>query len=88
MELFIIPLDDRRQWFRYHHLFRDLLKQRMRAGSGEKTEKILHQRASTWFEKQGMLDEAIQHALEAGDLELAAQLMENGLKKYSIAKID
>ena len=80
MELFIIPLDDRKQWFRYHHLFKDLLKQRMRAGSGEETEKVLHQRASAWFEKQGMLDEAIQHALDAGDLNLVAQLMEQGLK--------
>ncbi len=79
MELFIIPLDDRMQWYRYHHLFQDLLQKRMRAGSGDETKKVLHQRASAWFEKQGMLDEAIQHALEAGDLDLAAQLMEQGL---------
>ncbi len=80
MELFIIPLDDRKQWFRYHHLFQDLLQQRMRTGSREETEKILHQRASAWFEKQGMMDEAIHHARESGDLEMAARLMENGLK--------
>jgi LuxR family maltose regulon positive regulatory protein len=81
MELFIIPLDDRKQWFRYHHLFQSLLKQRMRAVSGKELENVLHQRASAWFEEQGMLDEAIHHALEAGDLELAVQLMENGLKE-------
>ena len=80
MELFITPLDDRKQWFRYHHLFQELLKMRLKAGSEEETEEVLHRRASAWFEKQGMLDEAIYHAREFGDLEMAAYQMEKGLK--------
>jgi LuxR family maltose regulon positive regulatory protein len=44
MELFITPLDDRKQWFRYHHLFQELLKMRLKAGSAEETEEILHRR--------------------------------------------
>jgi LuxR family maltose regulon positive regulatory protein len=80
MELFIIPLDEHKQWFRYHPLFQDLLKQRLKAESGPKPEIHLHQRASAWFADQGLLDEAIQHALESGDNHLVARLMEKGLK--------
>jgi LuxR family maltose regulon positive regulatory protein len=80
MELFIIPLDERKQWYRYHPLFQGLLKQRLKAESGQKAEEPLHQRASAWFAKQGMLDEAIQHARESGDNHLVAHLMEKGLK--------
>jgi LuxR family transcriptional regulator, maltose regulon positive regulatory protein len=81
LELFITPLDNRKQWYRYHHLFQELLKQRLKTGSGQETEKILHQRASAWFAKEGMVDEAIQHARESGDLQLTAGLMERGLKE-------
>ena len=80
MELFITPLDDRKQWFRYHPLFQELLKLRLKAWPEEETEEILHRRASAWFEEQGMLDEAIHHARESGDLEMVTRLMENGLK--------
>jgi LuxR family transcriptional regulator, maltose regulon positive regulatory protein len=80
MELFITPLDDRKQWFRYHPLFQELLRMRLKAVSDEETEEMLHRRASTWFEEQGMLDEAIQHARESGDPEMVARLMEKGLK--------
>jgi LuxR family maltose regulon positive regulatory protein len=72
--LFLIPLDDERGWFRYHHLFADLLKrlldQTFPGLVGE-----LHRKASTWFENQGMIADAIDHALAAGDMELTTRLV-------------
>jgi LuxR family maltose regulon positive regulatory protein len=79
-ELFVTSLDDRREWYRYHHLFQELLRQRL---AGEMTiEQIgdLHLRASVWFEKHGLIDEALQHALAAGDIDLAARQMGAGLR--------
>jgi LuxR family maltose regulon positive regulatory protein len=73
--LFIIPLDDDRQWYRFHHLFADLLRQRLRQVHPEWIP-TLHQRASAWFEQNDLADEAIEHALRAGDLARAAGLME------------
>jgi LuxR family maltose regulon positive regulatory protein len=77
--LFVIPLDSERQWYRYHHLFRQLLQRRLLAevGPGQVTE--LHRRAAVWFERQGLIDEALRHALAIHDLDLAAQLMVAGL---------
>jgi LuxR family maltose regulon positive regulatory protein len=73
--LFVVPLDDRRHWYRYHHLFADVLLAHLRA---EQPDQIagLHQRASLWFERQGSTAEAIRHALAAGDFEHAADLIE------------
>jgi len=72
--LFIIPLDNERHWYRYHHLFADLLRQRLhQTKSGQVTK--LHNLASLWFEKHVMLDDAIEHALQAGDFERAANLI-------------
>ena len=73
--LFIIPLDNQRQWYRYHHLFGDLLKQRLSSMAQEKLF-ILRRRASVWFEDNGFEHEAIQHALAAEDYERAASLIE------------
>jgi LuxR family maltose regulon positive regulatory protein len=70
--LFIIPLDDRRQWFRYHHLFADLLRYRSQE-DGENG--ILHCRASEWYENNGFLTEAVHHALAASDWQRAARLI-------------
>ncbi len=73
--LFITPLDHRRHWYRYHHLFRDLLRYRLqRGGSAHVTE--LHRRAGAWFSAQELLDEAIHHFLEAGAYEQLADLAE------------
>jgi ATP/maltotriose-dependent transcriptional regulator MalT len=79
-ELFIIPLDNHKQWYRYHQLFQDML--RFKLASDSKPEQIneLHCKASAWFEEQGLMDEALQHALLANDLDLAASLMERGLR--------
>ncbi|WP_420627401.1 LuxR C-terminal-related transcriptional regulator [Candidatus Leptofilum sp.] len=73
--LFLIPLDDTRQWYRYHHLFADVLQARALA---EQPAQIpsLHQRASEWFEQNGFAGEAIRHALAANDFERAAGLIE------------
>jgi LuxR family maltose regulon positive regulatory protein len=73
--LFLIPLDDHRVWYRYHHLFADFLSQRLRVSEPDKIPE-LHRRASQWFQHEGLVDEAIQHALAAGDLEGAARLVD------------
>ncbi|MFC1879426.1 tetratricopeptide repeat protein [Chloroflexota bacterium] len=73
--LFIIPLDDRREWFRYHHLFADFLRQRLRENEPKRIPE-LHHRASQWYECEGLVDEAIQHALFAGDLDAAIRLVD------------
>ena len=74
-ELFLIPLDDRREWYRYHHLFQELLQQRASTEMGADQVTDLHHLASAWFEEHGLLDEALHHALAAGDLDLAARQM-------------
>ena len=73
--LFLIPLDDHKEWYRYHHLFADFLSQRLRESERDKIPE-LHRRASQWYEKEGLVDEAIQHALAAGDLESATRLVD------------
>jgi LuxR family maltose regulon positive regulatory protein len=78
--LFIIPLDGQRRWFRYHHLFQQLLsteiKKRYRAGEIAD----LHRKASSWYGQNGLLEEALHHALEAGDELAAAQLLEANVR--------
>jgi LuxR family maltose regulon positive regulatory protein len=75
--LFLTALDDEGRWFRYHQLFRDLLRFELdRAGTGPA--RVLHQRASRWFHEQGALPEAIEHALAAGDAEAAGELIAEG----------
>ena len=79
-ELFILPLDNRREWYRYHHLFQELLQRRASAELGADQVSNLHRRASVWFEERGLIDEALHHALAAGDLDLAARQMSAGLR--------
>jgi LuxR family maltose regulon positive regulatory protein len=73
--LFIVPLDDKRHWYRYHHLFADLLRQRLRQDQPERVP-ALHTRASNWYEQNGAMDEAIEHALRARDFERTVHLIE------------
>ena len=73
--LFIVPLDEERRWYRYHHLFADLLRQRLRQTQPEQVP-TLHIRASEWYEQNGFTDEAIEHALRAEDYERATRLIE------------
>jgi len=80
--LFIVPLDSGRRWYRYHHLFAELLRQRLRpsgalpGGEAGSDAAELHRRASVWYEAQGLEIEAFQHAVAAGDLGQAARLVE------------
>lgn len=72
--LFIIPLDESRQWFRYHHLFADLLRQRLRLDNRDAA--VLHQRAGTWHEANGFPRRAVNHYLAAEAWEQAAALIQ------------
>jgi LuxR family transcriptional regulator, maltose regulon positive regulatory protein len=73
--LFVIPLDYQRQWYRYHHLFADVLQEHLMGTQPEKVA-ILHSRASEWYEKNGLPHDAIRHALASKDFERAAILVE------------
>jgi LuxR family maltose regulon positive regulatory protein len=73
--LFIVPLDNERRWYRYHHLFADVLRMHLMAGQPEQVSG-LHRRASEWYEHNGSMDNAIRHALAAEDFERAATLIE------------
>ncbi len=72
--LFLVPLDDERCWYRYHQLFAELLRHRLRRAHPDRVPK-LHRRASTWFESRGFIREAIDHAVAAGDFERARRLV-------------
>ncbi len=76
--LFLVPLDDRRQWYRYHQLFADVLQARL---LDEQPAQVpgLHQRASTWYQHHGQPAPAISHALAAGDYQQAADLVERAI---------
>jgi LuxR family transcriptional regulator, maltose regulon positive regulatory protein len=80
--LFIIPLDNERRWYRYHHLFADLLQQRLHQRStsspsdGRDSVPELHRRASQWYEDNGLELEAFQHAAAANDVARAERLIE------------
>ena len=73
--LFLVPLDDRREWYRYHHLFADVLRSHVR-GRSPQWVAGLHLRAAQWLQEAGDTEEAIRHALAGGDLDRAAELME------------
>ena len=74
--LFITALDYKHTWYRYHHLFADMLKNHLHQQLDSETIADLHQRASHWYEEQGYLQVAIKHAQEAGDMERVADLAE------------
>ncbi|MBN1890083.1 MAG: hypothetical protein JW850_18950 [Thermoflexales bacterium] len=73
--LFLIPLDNKRQWYRYHHLFADLLRYRLQRDHPECLAE-LHRRASAWYEQAGDVEEAIYHAFAIPDVPLAVHLAE------------
>ncbi len=73
--LFIVPLDWEREWYRYHHLFADLLRQQLRQAYPEQIP-TLHSRASKWYEQNGFTAEAVEHSIRANDFERAAGLVE------------
>ncbi|MBX3001393.1 MAG: hypothetical protein KF893_22920 [Caldilineaceae bacterium] len=79
--LFVVPLDDNRQWYRYHHLFAEVLRQHLTNGTPAEEIAILHGRASVWYERQGFVVEAMHHAQMATDQVRIAHLIEqHGLR--------
>jgi LuxR family transcriptional regulator, maltose regulon positive regulatory protein len=76
--LLVVPLDDERVWYRYHHLFAEFLRGRLERESPERTVE-LHLRASDWYEENALVAEAVDHALSAGDHERASRLMESSV---------
>ncbi|HEM62466.1 MAG TPA: hypothetical protein ENO24_09260, partial [Chloroflexi bacterium] len=73
--LFLVPLDESRQWYRYHHLFADLLRHRLELVKSDDAVKGLHRVASEWYEAHGLPADAIHHALSASDWPRAATLI-------------
>ncbi len=79
--LFVVPLDEQRQWYRYHDLFREALRTQLHISQPELVP-LLHRRAARWYEIQGEWREAITHALAAADYHLAASLMEQAAPHF------
>lgn len=75
--LFLVPLDDERRWYRYHHLFADLLRQRLQQERRDLAP-VLHRRASEWYQARELYPNAVNHSLAAGDEERAAELIGSG----------
>jgi LuxR family maltose regulon positive regulatory protein len=73
--LFLVPLDEVRGWWRYHHLFADLLRARLQQADPERVPE-LHRAAAAWCEQHGLVDDAVRHALAAGDAAWVARLVE------------
>jgi len=76
--LFLVPLDSQRNWFRYHHLFRDLLQNRLKHAMPGKT-KELHSRASEWYSQEGFLNQAAIHAIKAKDIHQVERLIQENM---------
>lgn len=72
--LFVVPLDTSRRWYRYHQLFGELLRTELRRTEPDLVAD-LHRRAATWFEAEGLVDEAVRHLLAAGDIARSADLI-------------
>ncbi|WLG89535.1 LuxR C-terminal-related transcriptional regulator [Pseudomonas cucumis] len=84
-QVFLVPLDEHGHWYRYHHLFSDLLRSRPTAQAMVPTAS-LHLRACRWFNAQGLLDEAVEQALRAGHLDVAANLVQNLSEEQLLAE--
>lgn len=74
-DLFLLSLDQNREWFRYHHLFAEYLRQRLERDQPDRIAQ-LHRTASDWFERHGLLSEFLRHALAAGDVERAVDIVQ------------
>jgi LuxR family maltose regulon positive regulatory protein len=82
-KLFVVPLDDERRWFRYHHLFGTALQQRLRETAALAPVAPFHLRASAWYEANGMVSQALHHAVAAGDTARAIQVVQGkGMPLY------
>jgi LuxR family transcriptional regulator, maltose regulon positive regulatory protein len=79
--LFLVPLDDSRQWYRYHHLFAELLRHQAEISFSPEAMATLHGQASQWYEGHGMLDDAIYHAISSRDWEQSLRLLHPAAEK-------
>ena len=77
--LFLVPLDDVRGWYRYHHLFGDFLKATLRQRKSEEEIRLFHHLASLWHQSEGFLEEAMIHAMAAQDYERAASMIDENI---------
>jgi len=77
--LFVVPLDDERRWYRYHHLFADLLINTTKQLKPDDQIRELHRRASRWHQSAGSLEEAMRHAMAAQDYEQAALMIDENI---------
>ena len=84
-QVFLVPLDENGHWYRYHHLFSDLLRTRP-TSQAMVPAASLHLRACRWFNAQGLLDEAVEQALRAGHLDVAANLVQNLSEEQLLAE--
>ncbi|WP_223488078.1 LuxR C-terminal-related transcriptional regulator [Pseudomonas sp. A-RE-19] len=84
-QVFLVPLDEHGHWYRYHHLFSDLLRSRPSVQAMVPTAS-LHLRACRWFNAQGLLDDAVEQALRAGHLDVAANLVQNLSEEQLLAE--
>jgi LuxR family maltose regulon positive regulatory protein len=78
--LFLVPLDEERRWYRYHHLFADLLHARLQSIDPQQM-LTLHRNAATWYEGYGLISDAVRHALAAGEAWWAARLVEQHVEE-------
>ena len=85
--LFLVPLDTERSWYRYHHLFADVLHARLLAEDPDLVP-LLHQRASDWYASQDLVADAVRHALEAHAFERAGHLVEQALPEVRRGRQD
>jgi LuxR family maltose regulon positive regulatory protein len=79
LNLFITPVDEQRQWFRFHNLFAEFLRHRLTETHAAEVP-LLHKRAAAWFEQHGNLDEAFKHGLATGDMDWAASLIDHNME--------
>jgi LuxR family transcriptional regulator, maltose regulon positive regulatory protein len=86
--LFLVPLDDARHWYRYHHLFAEVLRARLHSGATASEVATLHQRASAWYEQAGLIGEAVRYAFLLHDSERAADLIERHAMALILASSD
>jgi LuxR family maltose regulon positive regulatory protein len=74
--MFVIHLDDKHNWFRYHHLFQEMLQDRLKSTEDPDTVASLHSRAGKWFAENDFIDDALRHSIAGGDVPAAVQLFE------------
>jgi LuxR family transcriptional regulator, maltose regulon positive regulatory protein len=86
--LFVLPLDNEGYWYRYHHLFQDLLLMRLKQTTPERIQ-TLHRSAANWYETNGWISEAVQHYIQGDDFERAADVVEqHTLQLFAQGKLD